>query len=49
MDGFRKLGRDATLDGFFLYLTAFWVSALDWPMYSAALVTFFSMLLINSP
>lgn len=49
MDGFRKLGSDPNLDGFFLYLTAFWVSALDWSMASAALATFLSMLLIKSP
>lgn len=48
-DGFRKLGRYVILVGFFLYVTALWVSARPWPTYSAALVTFFSMLLINSP
>lgn len=45
----KKLGRDAILYGFFLYVTALHVSALDPSTYSAALVTFFSMLLINSP
>lgn len=48
-DGFRKLGRDVILVGFFLYVTALCVSACPWSTNSAALVTFFSMLLISSP
>ena len=49
LKGLKKLGRDAILCGFFLYATALLVSALDMSTNSVALVTFFSMLLINSP
>lgn len=49
LKGLRKLGSDATLYGFLLYVTALLVSSVDLSTYSAAVVTFFSMLLIKSP
>lgn len=45
----KKFGSDPILCLSFLYMTASYVSVLDASTYSAALVTFFSMLLINSP